>query len=147
MDQLPTHVPQTPVRIGPLTLLGLHVHPECLSMNSRRMIWVESYWTAESPLEEDYLLDITAVPLVEYIPPYGQGMWHDPCDWMWPTSRWTPGIIHKDVSGLRPPAADRLRSTELVLRCAILKQKAILAEYSLPGRLSLTIGKVPPPPA
>jgi hypothetical protein len=34
-------------------------------------------------------------------------MWwgdHEPCDWGWPTSRWTPGTIVHDVVGLRPPA-------------------------------------------
>jgi hypothetical protein len=80
---------QEPARLGPLTLLGYAVPRGCRHMTRRGMLWVESWWMAESRPEGEYLLDIQARPEDgKPSPVFGAGMWHQPCDWMWPTSRW-----------------------------------------------------------
>jgi hypothetical protein len=40
----------------------------------------------------DLRVQFRALPMrSKTMPAWGEGMDHDPCDWMWPTSRWEPG--------------------------------------------------------
>ncbi|MCL1960660.1 MAG: CapA family protein, partial [Desulfovibrionaceae bacterium] len=96
---VPGHARQTPRQIGPLTLHGWHIPLECLRMTERRTLWIESWWSASAPLAEDLMLYFLAVPESGGAPVYGQDMWHDPCDWMWHTSRWQAGVLYHDVIG------------------------------------------------
>ncbi|MDR2161874.1 MAG: CapA family protein [Desulfovibrio sp.] len=125
-----------PVRLGPLLLHGFWVPSNCRTMGRRRNLWVESYWSLSSATDMDYQLYILATPAGK--PPdmgFGFGMWHDPCDWMWPTSRWTPGVLHRDVFPLAPPSALPPLPADLVLTFSVLRQGRNLQTYAAPGRL------------
>ncbi|KAF1024129.1 MAG: Capsule biosynthesis protein CapA [Paracidovorax wautersii] len=111
--QVPTDAAFQPIELGPLRLLGMRVRPAA-SITQRQMIWVESFWCCTQPVADDLRLDIRA----QYensaaAPAWGDGMDHEPCDWMLPTSRWQPGVIYRDEFGLRPPALKHLRNGRL----------------------------------
>ena len=107
------------MRFGPLELLGIRCTPTQIS--GRRMLWVESFWRAVEPVADDLRIQFRAMPMRStHMPPWGESMDHDPCDWMWPTSRWQPGRIHRDRYGLRPPASSLLRSDVLQLEVRVV---------------------------
>ena len=88
-----------PVPIGPFELLGVGLTPRTL--DKRGLVWMESYWRVRTPIADHWV----ATRLVaEDLEP--SKMWwadHELCDWLWPSSRWTPGQIYRDVYSLRPP--------------------------------------------
>lgn len=111
-----------PLRLGPLTLLGVRVKPT--EITRRRMLWVESFWCCDAPVEGDIRLDIRGVPVKPTkMPPWGEGMDHDPCDWMVPTSLWQPGVIYRDYYGLRPPYLKDWENVDLRLTVGIVSQQ------------------------
>jgi hypothetical protein len=129
-----------PVTMGPLTLLGFWIPSSCLHMRARRMIWVESYWSIQEKTNQDLLLDITAgLAKPRTGPRFGGGMRHEPCDWMWPTSRWEPGVVYRDIAGLPPPAA--LCSGELDIEFRVFKDSVLLGAWAAPKRLLLELDK------
>jgi len=99
-DHVPADAWIAPVSLGPLTLVGFRVDQERAYLPE--LVEVDTYWRVER-----------AVSASHWIAPTGStddgrhGAWtshHEPCDWAWPTSRWTPGIVYHDRSTLRPPA-------------------------------------------
>src|SRR5690606_30816068 len=50
-DSVPLDARIEPCKLGPLTLLGCRIAPP--TFNQRRMLWVESYWRCDEPIEED----------------------------------------------------------------------------------------------
>jgi hypothetical protein len=134
------HVPPAcaikPVRLGPLLLHGFWVPTNCRTIGKRRNLWVESYWSLESATDEDHqLLVLAAPPDKAADTTFGLGLWHDPCDWMWPTSRWTPGVLYRDVSSLLPPPSTPSAPTELVLSFSVLSQGKKSQIFAVPGFL------------
>lgn len=93
---------EQPVQFGSLRLVGIKIWPT--EFKDRRMLWVESFWQCDAEVQENIRLNIHAVPTqTSTMPAWGQGMDHDPCDWMLPTTQWKPGYIYRDFYGLRPP--------------------------------------------
>jgi len=109
------------------------------------MLWVESFWPADAPVTADLRIQFRAVPLRSTrMPAWGEGMDHEPCDWMWPTSRWEPGRIYRDRYGLRAPRAGLLESDVLQLE---LRVRGALAGLPPARRLSIWCGlRVPAAP-
>ncbi|QSI29417.1 Mur ligase [Variovorax sp. RKNM96] len=104
----------TPLSFGPLRLLGVQAMPK--AVEGRQLLFVETFWQADEPVDADWRLDIRAAPVAPAtMPSWGAAMDHDPCDWMWPTSRWQPGVIYRDRYGLRPPAGKTLHDAQLQL--------------------------------
>ena len=104
------------------------------------MVGVETYWSIDAPVG-DCVLDIQLSPVRVGMESFGAGMWHEPCDWMWPTSRWQPGVIYRDVAVLRPPAADKIGTTELVLSCKVLADDKVVGVYTSPERFALSLNQ------
>lgn len=132
-----------PIRIGPLTLLGVRVDP---ARTTRRcMLWVETFWTADEAVSEDYRLDIRAVaPASLRMRPWGESMDHDPCDWMMPTSRWKPGRIYRDYYGLRPPRIEGWRDTVLDIVAGLASRHGKAADWvKLPCKVELALPASP----
>lgn len=137
---LPAHLAIKPVQIGPLTLRGCWIPSSSRQMSARQTLWIESYWSIQKKIDEDLLLDITAGAVdLAASPRFGEGMRHDPCDWMWPTSRWETGVIYKDIAGLLPPVLAALRSMEMTVRFRVMNQNTLLGNYILPTQLSLQL--------
>jgi UDP-N-acetylmuramoyl-tripeptide--D-alanyl-D-alanine ligase len=98
----------TAVRLGPLELLGVSLSPERLM--TRGMLHVTSYWRLVEPTTDDWRIEFQAVPralegqrsVAGKLGNWGLSSDHDPCDWMWPTSRWQLGRIYRDEYTLRP---------------------------------------------
>jgi len=117
-DAVPGDARITPLQIGPLRLVGVRCAPR--QIVGRRLLWVESFWTVDAPLAADLRVQFRALPMRSTrMPPWGEGMEHDPCDWMWPTSRWEPGRIYRDRYGLRAPRAGLLESDVLQLEVRV----------------------------
>ncbi|MFV8782076.1 CapA family protein [Microbulbifer sp. SA54] len=118
VSEVPADAKIPPLKRGPLTLLGIRVTPTQVSQ--RQTLWVESFWCQDEPTSEDLRLNIRAVPITETpMPPWGQAMDHDPCDWQLPTSRWQQGIIYRDFYGLRPPPPGQLKNIDLQLEVGL----------------------------
>jgi poly-gamma-glutamate capsule biosynthesis protein CapA/YwtB (metallophosphatase superfamily) len=97
VGEVPADAGLTPTTIGPLTLLGARATPD--PVEGDELLWVESYWRTDAPVQGDLWLTSRAERA-------GSPDWtsdHEPCDWAWPTSRWEPGRIYRDLSPLRPP--------------------------------------------
>jgi poly-gamma-glutamate capsule biosynthesis protein CapA/YwtB (metallophosphatase superfamily) len=105
---VPPEASINPLSIGPLTLIGVTVTPSTIT--ERRMLWVDTYWTTPAPIVGDPWIHLEGRPVDRDAMASWQGD-HEPCDWMWPTSRWEPGVIYHDRYGVRPP--DELATTEL----------------------------------
>jgi glycosyltransferase involved in cell wall biosynthesis len=122
-----------PLDVGPLTLLGIRIRPKKLS--GRGMLWIDSYWTCDAPVQQDWRIDFrpgskdAGRPLI-----WGGSMDHDPCDWMVPTSSWVPGTIYCDNFGLRPPSARDIRSVRLELDVRLVRQGARTPFITVPDR-------------
>jgi UDP-N-acetylmuramyl pentapeptide synthase len=118
VDAVPGDARMPPLQLGPLRLVGLRVAPR--QIVGRRMLWVESFWSVDAPVAADLRLQFRALPMRSAtMPTWGEGMDHDPCDWMWPTSRWEPGRIYRDRYGLRPPRPGLLESDVLQLEVRV----------------------------
>jgi hypothetical protein len=131
-----------PQQLGPLRLLGLSVESRA-PITKRRSLWLRSYWCCDAPVEQDLRLDLRAVPIGQSKwAPWGLGMDHDPCDWLWPTSRWQRGQIYVDLCPLRPPPLSELANGRLQLQAALvqgLERKYVhdldhFIDVAIPGR-------------
>ncbi|XAH24538.1 CapA family protein [Xylophilus sp. GW821-FHT01B05] len=141
--EVPEDARITPVQVGPLRLLGLRCSPE--QLKRREMLWIESFWSSDTALPQDLRLQFRAIPArSRSMPAWGEGMDHDPCDWMWPTSRWEPGVVYRDRYGLRPPPASRLESDVLRLEVRVLGEGVSATPVLLPLWYGL---RVPAPAA
>lgn len=104
-----TSVPATariePMAIGPLTLLGVAVEPRVLTEGTR--LRLDTYWMTDGPIAAELAIAVRIEPVL------ANGLsWqddHEPCDWIWPTSRWAPDTIYHDRCALRPPGRPRQR--------------------------------------
>ncbi|WP_399682166.1 CapA family protein [Xenophilus sp.] len=131
-----------PLQLGPLRLLGLAVEPKT-PLTTRQSPWVRSYWCCDAPVPQDLRLDLRAVPLAAAPrEPWGLGMDHDPCDWLWPTTRWQPGHIHVDLCPLRPPPLGEIANGRLQLQVALVQGRErshvqdldCFVDVAIPGR-------------
>ena len=127
-------VPQTckinPMSVGPLVLLGLNVSPKTL--RKRQMLWVESYWSCKSRIDEDLRISWLAHPTTQTsMSNWGVGMDHDPCDWMLPTSNWTPGLIYRDFYGLRPVSQKAWDNVNLQLSIALIGPQSSFGPFTV----------------
>ena len=114
VERVPDEAIIRPRRFGPLKLVGYHVPPECRTTRERSMLYVETYWTIDAPVDADCRLLILARPIRECrMPTFGVAMDHDFCDWMWPVNRWKPGVIYREKFGLRPPWFNLLFNVDL----------------------------------
>ncbi len=146
-DAVCSAVPQaallsTPLRLGPLTLLGVQAQPQD-PITRRRSIWVETFWTCEQSVPRDHRIDVRAIPIgASAMPAWGLGMDHDPCDWQVPTSHWQPGVIYRDYCPLRPPELKDLVNGRMQLEVALVLQRQrknvqpldIFFDLAIPGR-------------
>jgi UDP-N-acetylmuramyl pentapeptide synthase/poly-gamma-glutamate capsule biosynthesis protein CapA/YwtB (metallophosphatase superfamily) len=138
VDAVPGDARIEPLQLGPLRLLGLRCSPRQIA--GRRLLWVESFWSADAPVAQDLRIQFRALPMRSTrMPAWGAGMDHDPCDWMWPTSRWEPGRIYRDRYALRPPRAGLLSSDVLQLEVRVRTASPGMAEPP-PRRLALWCG-------
>ncbi|MEZ2745703.1 CapA family protein [Halopseudomonas bauzanensis] len=146
-DAVPADARIEPRQLGPLTLLGCRITPT--TMDRRRMLWIESFWRCDAPVEEDIRLDFRAVPMTATrMKPWGISMDHDPCDWMMPTSRWQPGVIYRDYFGLRPPYLKDWENVDLQLVANIVSRQQASEPVPLPLVVRLAVpGKDVSPPA
>lgn len=124
-----------PLSLGPLRLLGVRTTPSAIA--GRGMLYVETFWQIDEATGTDWRLDIRAVPPAPAtMPTWGVAMDHDPCDWMWPTSRWLPGRIYRDFHGLRPPVADRLHDAQLQIEIGLVGAAGRVDRVPLPRHIS-----------
>jgi UDP-N-acetylmuramyl pentapeptide synthase/poly-gamma-glutamate capsule biosynthesis protein CapA/YwtB (metallophosphatase superfamily) len=138
VDAVPEDARITPLQLGPLRLVGLRCGPHQLA--GRQLLWVESFWSADAPVAHDLRVQFRALPMRSTrMPAWGASMDHDPCDWMWPTSRWEPGRIYRDRYGLRPPRAGLMTSDVLQLEVRVRGGGVDTAEPP-PRRLALWCG-------
>ena len=132
VDAVPEDIKlSTPIKIGPLELVGVRISPEVLV--SRGLIWVESYWVLSEATTHDWRLDFIA----ENSDGLGVGRWgvscdHDPCDWMWPTSRWSKGTIYRDLYALRPPVVKKWQDDVLSLFVGLRSKDGVIDRIKLP---------------
>lgn len=147
----PDHPPEATmcdtVHMGPVELVGYRVEPQGLDITSRQMIWVETFWRCKRPLNEDWRLDIRAVPQDGAGITWGIGMDHDPCDWLIPTSRWMPGRLYRDRYGLRPPSVRAWCNGSLRIELAWMAGRDRIHVTPLPVSVTLAMpGRPPAPP-
>ncbi|MEZ2295706.1 CapA family protein [Variovorax sp. RCC_210] len=138
VDAVPEDARIAPLQLGPLRLVGLRCAPQQIA--GRQLLWVESFWTADEPVAHDLRVQFRALPMRSTrMPAWGASMDHDPCDWMWPTTRWAPGRIYRDRYGLRPPRAGLMTSDVLQLEVRVRGGAPDTAEPP-PRRLALWCG-------
>ncbi|MCC4265656.1 CapA family protein [Oceanimonas baumannii] len=138
VEQVPEEAAIEPVELNGLTLLGVRVHPTHLTR--RRMLWVETWWQANTPPSENLRLDYQARPQTQHkMPAWGRGMDHDPCDWLKPTITWQPGKIYRDFYGLRPPQMHSLINDTLQLHIRVLGSKTQSEPWIYPENIRLGI--------
>ncbi|MDR2239750.1 MAG: CapA family protein [Zoogloeaceae bacterium] len=128
-----------PLRMGPLELLGVRVLPRKLERIGS--IHVESWWRLAESTTVDWRIDFLAAPDK---PGLSEG-WgycnHDPCDWMWPTSRWRPGLIYRDFCSLRWPDLREWIDLSLILSVRLVNDDGSTARYRLPGRIEVKLSQ------
>jgi len=112
VESVPPEAAIEPVQWGPIELLGVRMDSHDVS--ERRTAWVETWWRVSEPVYTDAWM----YQRVKSSPHRPEFMWwadHEHCDWGWPTSRWKPGEIVRDVYGLRPPKAAEPGKYSLVI--------------------------------
>lgn len=143
VDEVPIDAKINPLKFGPLTLIGIKVGPN--KVTSRRMLWVESFWRCDSPVEEDLRIGIRGIPIKPTnMRAWGEGMDHDPCDWLLPTTQWESGVIYRDYYGLRPPYLKDWENVDLIMHATVIGREKIWGPVELPSKIVLSIpGKDP----
>jgi len=142
-EWLPAVVPpeaalEQSLALGPLRLLGVRATPAAIA--GRGMLYVETFWQIDEATGTDWRLDIRAVPAAPATrPAWGVAMDHDPCDWMWPTSRWQPGRIYRDLHGLRPPAGKLLHDARLQIEVGLVGDAGRVERVRLPRDVSFAV--------
>lgn len=140
VNRVPDEAIIPPQRFGPLKLVGLYLPPESRILTKRELLFVETYWTIDEPLDKDYLLSTRAVPQRECrVTPYGYGQAHEFLDSMWPVNRWKPGVIYRERFGLRPPEADRLANVPLRVQIKVILGEDELGSYTFPDLIKMKI--------
>ena len=123
-----------PMRIGPIELLGLRVAPERL--NRIGLISVESWWRVPEAIDCDWRIDFRAeTETPGPVGAWGLGCSHDPCDWMWPVSRWKPGQIYRDFYTLRPSVVRNWLDETLTLSVGLVSHLGKTERFPLPHRV------------
>lgn len=123
-----------PLRIGPMELLGLRVSPEHL--NRIGLISVESWWRVPDAVDCDWRIDFRAEPAKPGpVGAWGLGCSHDPCDWMWPVSRWERGQIYRDFYTLRPSAVRNWLDETLTLSLGLVSYLGKTERIQLPHQV------------
>ncbi len=131
-DEIPTDalLPE-PIRVGVMELLGLRVSPERLDRLG--LIEVESWWRIDEPVDCDWRIDFRAeTEQPGPIGAWGRGCSHDPCDWMWPLSRWRPGPIYRDFYTLRPSVVGNWLDGTLKLSVGLVSHLGKTERHNLP---------------
>lgn len=142
--QVPADAAIEPQQFGALKLIGCRVPPECINMKRRQMLYVETWWTIDEPTDKDLRIYPLGVPVIEKsMPNIGAGMFHQGCDWMWPTNRWKPGVIYYERFGLRPPGIREMVNVGITLQVLVLDGKEILGKYIYPKSIQLQIPNRP----
>ena len=137
----------SPIHLGPLRLLGVQATPDRLT--GRGMVVVETFWQLDQPTDLDWRIDLCAqASTCVTAPSWGLLSDHDPCGWMWPTSRWQPGLIYRDVHPLKSPIAAQLHDVELQIEVGLLSQTAQVERVRVPVFVAFTAraGKATPAP-
>lgn len=90
-------------KYGPFEMVGLSINNQVLS--KRGPLVIESYWKLlDKEVERDFMI----VQRLLHQDKHKESIWngdHDPCDWIWPTSRWKQDVIYYDKFFIRPPEA------------------------------------------
>ncbi|MCZ4351625.1 CapA family protein [Roseovarius aestuarii] len=119
VEEVPDDARISPVTLNGLTLLGVRLNPT--SITRRRMLWIETWWSIDQPVDDDRRISYIGVPKSKtQFATWGHGMDHDPCDWMQPTSRWVPGKIYRDYYGVRPPQMKQLKNLPLQIEVRVV---------------------------
>ncbi|WP_444930228.1 CapA family protein [Microbulbifer sp. SSSA002] len=144
VNQVPVDARIPPVQCGPLKLVGVRYYPR--EIKSRQMLWVESFWSADKKVTEDFRLDFRAIPTRQTSMPYwGKSMDHDPCDWQVPTTQWQPGVIYRDLYGLRAPAKSELQPVHLHLAVGLISNTTQIKPTPVGGMIAhLNLAKKKP---
>ncbi|MBR1579110.1 MAG: CapA family protein [Selenomonadaceae bacterium] len=146
VERVPDDAVIEPQQLGLLKLVGCRIDPECMVMTRRRMLYVETYWTIDQPIEQNCNVRMLGVPTIkDAMPPFGAGMEHEGCDWLYPTDRWTPGVIYRERFGLRPPGFRDLVNVELRLEVSVVEGDGVSQPYVYPSTVKLQIPKAPTP--
>ncbi|MCO1336146.1 CapA family protein [Microbulbifer sp. OS29] len=135
VEQVPLDARIPPIECGPLKLLGVRFYPR--EIKTRQMLWVESFWTIDKKVQEDFRLDFRAIPIRETSMPYwGKSMDHDPCDWQVPTTKWQPGVIYRDFYGLRAPAKSEIQPVHLHLAIGLISNTTQIKPVLVGGMIT-----------
>ncbi|WP_444935356.1 CapA family protein [Microbulbifer sp. JMSA004] len=135
VEAVPIDARIPPIQCGPLQLLGVRFYPR--EIKSRQILWVESFWTTDQKVEKDYRLDFRAMPIKKTTMPYwGKSMDHDPCDWQVPTTKWQPGIIYRDLYGLRAPAKSEIEPIHLQLLVGLISNESQIKPVLVGGMIT-----------
>lgn len=124
---VPEEVRIEPVRHGPMTLLGVRVEPQ--KITSRDMLFVETWWRVDEPVTDNFWIRSQLVPIDNSENHRWQGD-HEPCDWLWPTSRFVPGVIYRDKYGVRPPNNRGLINGTLMLKTGVLHKRKVVGHLT-----------------
>lgn len=136
VKRVPDEAVISPIRFGPIQLLGVRVINQHLK--KRQMIWVESFWTLKTKTQENVRIDFQAVPLGKTtMRPWGRAMDHDPCDWLKPVSTWESGVVYRDFYGLRPPHLKEWDNGELQLIVNVIAAQPLWQPVPLPIKIKL----------
>jgi UDP-N-acetylmuramoyl-tripeptide--D-alanyl-D-alanine ligase len=137
----------SPVNLGPLRLLGVRATPDRIT--GRGTLVVETFWQLDRPTDLDWRIDICAqASTCVTAPAWGLLTDHDPCDWMWPTSRWQPGLVYRDVHPLQPPVAAQLHDVELQIEVGLVSAAMQVERVRVPKFVAFAVraGKATPAP-
>lgn len=88
-------------KFGPVELIGLHTKNTI--MKKLGLVEIESYWRlSEEEIDKNFII---VQRFVHEKAQTKEDTWdadHDPCDFMWPMSRWKKGVIYRDRFLVRP---------------------------------------------
>lgn len=88
-------------KFGPVEMIGLKLDKS--KFRQMEPFWIESYWKlSEGSVDKDYVI---VSRFLHEDAGANEVVWdsdHDPCDWLWPTTRWEQGVIYKDRFLARP---------------------------------------------
>lgn len=144
-EKVPDDAIIQPQNLGPLKLIGYRIPPLCRNMTQRRMLYVETYWTIDEPVDKNYLLLIRGVPVKKCsMQPFGRVQYHEFCDFMWPVTRWKPGVIYRERFGLLPPRDEKKQlNVDLRVEVRVIFNNELVSKFTDPEPIKMQIEGLP----
>ncbi len=126
VQKVPENARIEPCVLGPLKLVGLLIPKHWNAFTPCR---IESWWQLDAPTDSDLVFQVRGKTVHTPYIKFGAGTSHSGCNFTFPTYRWQPGVIYKDICYMPEPDIFRLVDDEAVWSFSVRSRNGVFGPY------------------